>query len=160
MKSRVAPKVLCLRRGEEGGDMTSGSGETCSRPSTYPCLSPPAKLHQTRKPVAQGRVQFKTNRPRQTVKSKIHLIRKNQAGILMLTVWRCSGKKFICRSSVSGSIENCMSMYSDRRCPALLHEPHGVTGSHSNQGKAEQQQQNGRNQNNEVVMQREQCCRI
>ena len=28
MKSRVAPKVLCLRRGDDGGDMTSGSGET------------------------------------------------------------------------------------------------------------------------------------
>ena len=28
MKSRVAPKVLCLRRGEEGGEHTSGSGDT------------------------------------------------------------------------------------------------------------------------------------
>ena len=58
MKSRVAPKVLCLRRGEEGGDMTSGSGETCSLPSTYLCLSAPPKLkhrtnillHETRLP--------------------------------------------------------------------------------------------------------------
>lgn len=47
MKSSVAPKVLCLRRGEEGGDMTSGSGETCSRPSMDLCLSAPPKLHQT-----------------------------------------------------------------------------------------------------------------
>lgn len=52
MKSRVAPKVLCLRRGDEGGDMTSGSGDTCSRPwdPSSPwdlCLSMPAKLHNT-----------------------------------------------------------------------------------------------------------------
>lgn len=30
MKSRVAPKVLCRRRGEEGGDITSGSGDTAA----------------------------------------------------------------------------------------------------------------------------------
>lgn len=30
MKSRVAPKVLCLRRGDEGGDITSGSGDTAA----------------------------------------------------------------------------------------------------------------------------------
>jgi len=53
MKSRVAPKVLCLRRGDEGGDMTSGSGDTCSRPwdPSSPwdlCLSIlSAKLHRT-----------------------------------------------------------------------------------------------------------------
>ena len=51
MKSRVAPKVLCLRRGDEGGDMTSGSGDTCSRPwdpsSCWDlCLSMPAKLQK------------------------------------------------------------------------------------------------------------------
>ena len=45
MKSRVAPKVLRLRRGEEGGDITSGSGETCTRPSTDLCLSASPKLH-------------------------------------------------------------------------------------------------------------------
>ena len=38
MKSRVAPKVLCLRRGEDGGDMTSGSGETAAgRPDDPSC---------------------------------------------------------------------------------------------------------------------------
>ena len=52
MKSRVAPKVLCLRRGDEGGDITSGSGDTCSRPwdPSSPwdlCLSMPAKLHRS-----------------------------------------------------------------------------------------------------------------
>lgn len=52
MKSRVAPKVLCRRRGDDGGDITSGSGDTCTRPwePSSPwdlCLSMPAKLQST-----------------------------------------------------------------------------------------------------------------
>ena len=48
MKSRVAPKVLCLNLGEDGGDMTSGSGRICARLSTDLCLSTPLKLQCTK----------------------------------------------------------------------------------------------------------------